>query len=214
MKSIIKLFVLIMLFILAGCSIDATDDQDPPTEESQGIVILNEGGSMEGYTPRGFEGVGLGLFTGDNVSSVFPEGDGTQIFLTFDLMDISAEQIESAELRSEHAHIEGTPFEDLGALIAEEVRYDSFSPLRWRLEPEENGASCEFATSPDGPFACDVTAAVNHSLADGHPYAQFRLRLTEAGDGDGVKDMVLFYITDPDTNEPGIFELEVVPGSE
>jgi len=216
MKPVVKFSILILLVVLAACNTDATDDQNPPapTEESQSIVILNEGGGMEGHTPRGFEGVGLGLFAGDNLNRVFPEGDGTQIFLTFPLNNISAEQVESAELRSEHAHIEGTPFEDLGTLIAEEVRYQSFSPLRWNLEPEENGSSCEFATSPDGPFACDVTAAVNRSLADGHPYAQFRLRLTDAGDSDGEQDMVFFYITDPNTNEPGIFELEVVPVSE
>ena len=40
-------------------------------------------------------------------------------------------------------------------------------------------------------------------------YAQLRLRLEKAGDGDGETDLVAFYKTNSNTNEPGIFEVEI-----
>ena len=49
------------------------------------ILLQNQGGSMEGHTPRGFRGMGTGLFAGDNLNQRFPDGDGVQLFLTFDL---------------------------------------------------------------------------------------------------------------------------------
>jgi len=41
------------------------------------------------------------------------------------------------------------------------------------------------------------------------PVAQFRLRLYAAGDGDGEQDLVAFFKSDSNTNEPGIFLLDV-----
>ena len=77
------------------------------------IVIPNLGtNALEGHTPRGFEGMGTGLFTGDNININFPEGDGVQIFITFDLSELTG-GVQSAVLRSEDIHITGTPFEDL-----------------------------------------------------------------------------------------------------
>ena len=63
-----------------------------------------------------------------------------------------------------------------------------------------------FAESRAGPSACDLTEAVQRSCADGYAYAQFRLRLDKAGDGDGRPDMVMFFKSNSNTNEPGIFE--------
>ena len=46
-------------------------------------------------------------------------------------------------------------------------------------------------------------------MNDSYPLAQFRLLLDRAGDNDGNPDMVAFIIADSNTNQPGIFELEV-----
>ena len=169
---------------------------------------------MEGHTPRGFRGMGTGLFAGDNLNPRFPEGDGVQIFLTFDLNAVPAGKIVSAVLRSNNVSIRGMPLKDLGALRAEEIRYDKFSSELWNLEPLPGGAVCEFATSPNGPFQCDLAETVQRSLNDSYPLAQFRLLLDRAGNSDGTPDMVVFFISNSNTNQPGIFELEVTVAPE
>ncbi len=173
------------------------------------VVIQNQGGDMEGHTPRGFQGMGTGLFLGDNLNPRFPDGDGVQIFLTFDLSNVPAGELLSAVLRSDHAQLRGPPFLDLGSIHVEEIRYSRFSPALWNSAPLSNGASCVFATRAGWPFECDLTEAVRRSLADAYRFAQFRLRLDKAGDGDGSPDMVMFFIADSNTNQPSIFELEV-----
>jgi len=104
--------------------------------------------------------MGTGLFAGDNLNPRFPEGDGVQIFLTFDLNAVPAGKIVSAVLHSNNVSIHGMPLKDLGALRAEEIRYDKFSSELWNLEPLPGGAVCEFATSPNGPFQCDLAETV------------------------------------------------------
>ncbi len=229
-----KLSVLFFLtFILAGCSTRTDQGQpvqsrsSPPTVretaetreaattlESDGsdtvtVVLSNQGGTLEGHTPRGFRGMGTGLFVGDNLNPRFPNGDGVQLFLTFDLSEVPAGQVLSAVLRSDNAHVQGTPFLDLGAVNAEEFRYDRFSSAVWNLAPLPNGASCVFAGQVGGPFGCDLTSALQRSLDDAYPFAQFRLRFDRAGDGDGIPDMVMFFIVNSNTNQPRIFELEI-----
>lgn len=44
---------------------------------------------------------------------------------------------------------------------------------------------------------------------DGYQYAQFRLRFEEISDADENPDLMIFFITTSNTNEPGIFKLEV-----
>ena len=185
-------------------------DFGPGAAQAQELVtrvLPNQGGAMEGHTPRGFRGMGTGLFTGDNLNPGFPNGDGVQIFLTFDLRGLPDGVVRSAVLRAGGVQIQGNPFRDLGALRGEEVRYRRFSSALWDKVPR--GASCIFADSRAGPFACDLTEAVQRSRADGYAYAQFRLRLDKAGDGDGRPDMVMFFKSNSNTNEPGIFELAV-----
>ncbi len=179
------------------------------TPVSQAFLLRNQGGAMEGHTPRGFSGKGTGLFAGDNRNPRFPEGDGVQLFLTFDLSTLPSGKVLSAVLRSENASVRGMPMKDLGSLRAEEVRYSEFSPALWNLERLPSGESCVFATSSGGPFRCDLSGAVQRSLNDSYPLAQFRLLLDQAGDGDGTTDLVTFFVTDSNTNQPGIFELEV-----
>lgn len=165
---------------------------------------------MEGHTPRGFRGMGTGLFAGDNLNSRFPDGDGVQLFLTFDLSTVPSGKVVSAMLGSENVSVRGMPLKDLGPLRAEEVRYQEFSSDLWNLEPFAGGDTCEFATSSEGPFRCDLSGAVQRSLEDSYSYVQFRLLLDRTGDKDGSQDLVAFFITDSNTNQPGIFELEVV----
>ena len=182
---------------------------------SKVILLQNQGGAMEGHTPRGFPGMGTGLFAGDNLNPRFPDGDGVQLFLTFDLSTVPSGKVMSALLRSENASVRGMPLKDLGPLRAEEIRYSEFSPALWNLEPFAGGDDCEFANLSEGPYRCDLAYAVQRSLNDSYPFAQFRLFLDLAGDNDGTQDLVAFFIADSNTNEPGIFELEVTvePGN-
>ena len=190
----------------------ATNTGAPVSSTGAQVVNLsleNHGGSMEGHTPRGFQGMGTGLFAGDNLNRNFPNGDGVQIFLTFDLSDVPPGKVQSAVLSSGHASVSGTPFKDLGALTADEIRYSGFSSSLWDLSPVENGANCILAESAAGPFQCDLSGAVQRSLDDSYQYAQFRIRLETAGDSDSKQDLVAFFKRDSNTNEPGIFLLDV-----
>ena len=91
------------------------------------ILLPNQGGRMEGNTPRGFSGMGVGLFAGENLNPSFPNGDEVQLFLTFDLNAVPSGKVVSALLSSEHASVRGMPLKDLGPLRAEEERYSEFS---------------------------------------------------------------------------------------
>jgi len=185
--------------------VDSTDS----TSLSKVILLQNQGGEMEGHTPRGFPGMGTGLFAGDNLNPRFPNGDGVQLFLTFDLSSVPPGTVVAALLRSENASVSGMPLKDLGPLRAEEIRYSEFSTALWNLEKLSGGDDCEFATSAQGPFRCDLADAVRRSLNDSYPFAQFRILFDRAGDSDGSQDLVAFFIADSNTNQPGIFELEV-----
>jgi len=178
-------------------------------EEAVRLVIENDGGNMEGHTPRGFQGQGTGLFVGDNLNPSFPNGDGLHAYLSFDLKDVPNGVVVSAVLSSNDASFSGEPFESLGSLNVEEVRYDRFSSALWNLEALEGGASCVFADSMDGNFECDLSGAVQRSFDESYGYVQFRILFDKAGDGDGLQDMVMFFKTNSNTNEPGIFELDL-----
>ena len=54
---------------------------------------------------------------------------------------------------------------------------------------------------------CDVTAAVLRAAQDHPERVQFRLAFERRGDNDRSKDLARFFLTDPNTNEPGIFTL-------
>ena len=192
-----------------GASPSRAIDSGDQTSLSKVILLQNQGGPMEGHTPRGFPGMGTGLFAGDNLNPRFPDGDGVQLFLTFDLSTVPSGKVVSALLRSGNASISGMPLKDLGPLRAEEVRYSKFSTALWNLEPLAGGDDCEFATSPQGPFRCDLADAVGRSLNDSYPFAQFRLLLDRAGDNDGTQDLIAFFIANSNTNQPGIFQLEI-----
>ena len=115
--------------------------------------------------------MGTGLFAGDNLNPRFPNGDGVQMFLTFDLSALPSGKVVSAQLRSENVSVQGMSLKDLGPLREEEVRYTEFSPALWNLRVPAGGDSCVFATSSKGPFQCSLTDAVQRSLDDSYPFA-------------------------------------------
>ncbi len=209
------LLVSIALLVTA-CSSPGNDATVPPgangpTPGPAGrgpLRLENQGGSMEGHTPRGFAGMGTGLFTGDNLNSRFPEGDGVQFFLTFTLPSGVAEP-GRAVLSSDALRVSGTPFADLGGIVADSVAYETFGPRVFDLPPDGDTVSCERVG--DGGLTCDVTRLVRSDIASGSSRTQFRLRFETAADGDGRQDLAMFFLTDSNTNEPGIFTLELTP---
>ncbi len=66
---------LVLALLVSACgssSSDAVPDQaavdDAVDSAALPLQIQNQGGSMEGHTPRGFAGSGTGLFAGDNLN--------------------------------------------------------------------------------------------------------------------------------------------------
>jgi len=170
------------------------------------ISVSNVGGAVEGHTPRGFAGTGAGLFVGDNLNPNFPNGDGVQTFLTFELPP-GLGTPSSAMLTTDALQTSGTPFEDLGPLQVDSVSYDTFGPDLFDLPADSGPVECQRVG--ENTLTCDVTAAVAADIAGGADRAQFRLRFDTPGDGDGVQDLVMFFRTDPNVGEPGIFTLVI-----
>lgn len=194
-----------MVLLLAGCAAEIRSSSPAVTDaNAEPVVVLNEGGAMEGHTPRGFAGSGVGLFAGDNLNSNFPNDDGVQIWLTFDLPP-EAQNATSIVLASDALEVRGDPFGALGQLQAAPVSFDAFGPQLFSLEPD--GAEITCPLPEDGSFSCDLSSTVVDELADGR--VQLRLRFEAIGDGDGEQDLALFFLTDSNTNEPGIFELRL-----
>lgn len=195
-----------LLFFLFNAAVSPAPAVSP-TNGGEQLIIPNHGGNKEGHTPRGFSGMGVGLFVGDNLNPNFPEGDGVQAFLTFDITPLRGEKFDVVTLSSDAAHIQGTPFNDLGNLLVESVTYDAFSRELWNLTPDN--PVCILATEAADSVSCDATDAVRAALEAGSDVAQFRLRFEKAGDSDSAPDLVLFYKQNSNTNEPGIFTLQV-----
>jgi len=171
------------------------------------VTIANNGtGALEGHTPRGFQGTGTGLFTGDELNARFPQDDGVQIWLTFDLPPDLGD-VTGATLRSSALTVRGNPFESLGSLQAAPVRFDAFGPQIVGTEPVGDAVTCPDPTGSD--FSCDVSDAAIAELAAGRERIQIQLRFEGVSDPDGEQDMALFFLSDSNTNEPGIFELEL-----
>ena len=184
---------------LPPSSVGAVTENEQPT-----ITLVNEGGSFEGHTPRGFPGFGTGLFAGDELNQNFPTNDGVQIWLTFELpTDISS--VAGATLQSPFLTVRGNPFESLGDLQAAPVRYDTFGPEVVGSEPVGPAVTCP--TPTDNNFTCEIGQAVNAEIEAGRERIQVQLRFEGISDPDGEQDMALFFISDSNTNEAGIFEL-------
>lgn len=207
MRTIVALLLGSTLAITA-CS-PVADDVNGQISESlaEHLIIDNLGdGSLEGHTPQGFAGSGIGLFAGDNLNANFPEGEGVQIFLAFPLPD-DLETVASATLVSENLTVRGDPFGTLGALRADPVEFDAFGPPVFSVDAIGEGGAC--TTDGATEISCNVTAAASEAVAAGRDHLQFRLRFDTPGNGDGEQDLALFFRTDSNTNEPGIFSLIV-----
>lgn len=183
----------------------ATSSSSAGAPSGDALVVENQGGSLEGHTPRGFAGMGTGLFVGDNLNAGFPDGDGVQLFVTFELPD-GLEGTEIVRLRSDSLDVSGDPFGDLGELSVAPVTYSEFGPHLFDLEPDAEAVAC--GRIGDSSIECDVTGAVAGSVAAGDTRVQFRLRFDRAGDSDGAADLAMFNRGDSNTNEAGIFTLE------
>lgn len=203
-----RLMVVLSAIVLVGAACTSTqqtsDTTDAPPSGSE-ISIPNEGGENEGHTPIGFPGMGTGLFAGDNLNSRFPEGDGVQMFLTFPLPETS--NTASATLSSDVLKTRGTPFDDLGVLVAERVEYDEFGPHLFALASSGDASPC--AIIGGTAVTCDVTGAVQSAADEGASSIQFRLRFERIADNDGQADLAMFYRSDSNTNEPGLFTLVI-----
>ena len=202
-----RLLVLVVAVILVGAactsSPQTTDSTDTPSVSE--ISIPNEGGENEGHTPIGFRGMGTGLFVGDNLNSRFPDGDGVQTYLTFPLP--AGATVTKATLHSDLLHTRGTPFNDLGALMVERVSYEQFGPDLFDLPSSSEQSSC--TVTGGTAVACDVTAALQAAADESATSIQFRLRFEQVADNDGNADLAMFYRTDSNTNEQGLFTLVV-----
>ncbi len=184
------------------------DDAVPVASSGDPVVVENQGGSLEGHTPRGFAGMGTGLFVGDNLNPGFPDGDGVQLFVTFDLPDTLG-STDRVVLRSDSLQVRGDPFADLGVLSAAPVTYTEFGPHLFDMELDGEPIGC--TRVGDFSIECDVSSAFGALGAQDGQNAkrvQFRLRFDQAGDRDGTADLAMFNRGDSNTNEAGLFRLE------
>ena len=198
------------VLLASACGSTATsevaDEAQAPSTFAE-VSIPNAGTTeLEGHTPRGFAGSGVGLFAGDNLNPNFPNGDGIQIWLSFALPE-GVGVPESAVLRSDVLSTRGDVFEALGELQAAPVSFARFGPELFDLEPTGELVTCERGAA--GSLTCDVDAAVIAAIESGDTLVQFRLTLEEISDSDGEQDLALFFLTDSNTNEPGIFFLDL-----
>ena len=197
--------------VVTACGSDdgAEPDTSAATDASPSIeplAIPNEGASMEGHTPRGFAGSGTGLFAGDSLNQSFPDDDGVQIWLTF-VVPAGIATPSRALLSSNELTIDGNPFEDLGAMQAAPVTYDSFGPEIFDLAADGPAVDCQLVG--ESRLECDVTDAAAVAIERGSERVQLRLKFDRVTDGDGDRDLAMFFLTDSNTNEPGIFQLEL-----
>ncbi len=185
---------------------------DPQVDSAERVVLPNQGGAFEGATLWHAEGSAPTLIVGDESNPDLPEGEGLEIYLTFDLSsatNLVGANVVSSHLRSRAMQqVEGTPFEDLGALSAAPVSYEAFPPVGDERTPIGDAVECE-ADPAAVQLNCDVASAVGAALAAGADRISFRLRFAEATDSDGAPDFALFFVSTPGLNEPGIFTLEL-----
>jgi len=184
-----------------------------PTTGADGVVTIeNQGGNFEGNLPWTTDGAGPGLFAGDNLSSEFPNDEGLAIYLAFSLAEVAEIDaglaIVRATLTSTALQVAGTPFEDLGALSAAPVDYEVFPPTIEEREPTLEPVACE-ANIDQATLTCDVTAALTAAAESGDDQINLTLKFAEASDGDGEPDIAVFFFTDPNTNDRGIFSLAI-----
>jgi hypothetical protein len=207
--------VVALLLVLTACgsasdgaSVSSTALADAAVEPTLHLPLSmpNQGGNLEGHGPRGFAGQGVGLFAGDELNANFPSDDGIQIWLTFDLPPVA--RVDRAVLRSDALSVRGNPFETLGELRVEPVRYSAFEPESFDLSTTGDLTTC-VADVEAGTLECDVTELVTAAADAGDDRVQLRLKFDVLSDSDGGPDLAMFFRSDSNTNETGIFTLDV-----
>jgi peptidylprolyl isomerase len=187
---------------------------DPQINADGSVTLANQGGEFEGNLPWNSDRAGPGLFAGDEIAEGFPDTEGVQIFLTFNIEGVEipeGQAIASAVLSSRAMAAAGTPFDDLGPLIASPVRFETFPPTPEEREP----IGPEVACVPDLEaqlLTCDVAAAMAELIDGEGTLVSFRLRFALPSDQDGQPDVAVFFFRDPNLNERGIFTLDIVFG--
>jgi hypothetical protein len=199
----------VMLFAAACSGTSAPASTSLPTTANAAVRIPNSGGTLEGHTPTAFAGMGTGLFVGDNLNTSFPEGVGVQLYLTFALPPSLT--VSTAVIASDALHIAGAPFEDLGPLLIEPVEYSAFGPELFDLEATGNPVVC--SVTGEATIECPVTDALDTAASRGDSNVQFRIRFDIEADNDGQQDLAMFFRENSNTNESGLFELVITPGS-
>jgi hypothetical protein len=111
-------------------------------------------------------------------------------------------------LRSDALSVSGNPFETLGELRVEPVDYVAFEPASFDLSAMGDLLRCD-ADVEAGTFECDVSEIVTAAADAGDKRVQLRLKFDELSDGDGEPDLALFFLNDSNTNERGIFTLDI-----
>ena len=111
-------------------------------------------------------------------------------------------------LRSDALSVSGNPFETLGELRVEPVHYSAFEPESFDLAATGDSTTCVVDVEA-GRLECDVTEIVTAVADDGDERVQLRLKFDVLSDSDGEPDLALFFRSDSNTNEPGIFTLDV-----
>lgn len=213
MKKNFTIFMIVGAVLVLLISIGTKNDSDTILDvqdiASSTIQILNKGGFSGGHTPIGFQGQGTGIFVGDNLNPNFPNGDGVQAFLTFDINTLKNSDFTKATLISNDLHISGSPFVDLGNIVVEEVQYNSFSSRLWNAE--SLGKVCELEQGAEvGIISCDISDVLSNAIRNGQDTLQLRLKFETISDGDNSADLAMFYKTNSNTNDSGIFIIEVV----
>ena len=193
----------------AASTADAPEAETPESEAptSTEISIPNAGTTdLEGHTPRGFAGMGVGLFAGDNLNPNFPNGEGIQILLHFALPEGTTSPGQ-AILRSDVLSTSGDALDALGPLRAARVEYDAFGPELFNIEPVSDLVVCELPT--ESSLSCDITESATAAIDAGRSSVQIQLTLELLSDNDGEQDLVLFNNGDSNLNEPGLFTLDL-----
>lgn len=134
---------------------------------------------------------------GEGVVTDTPAGAGDALayayraFYRFDLSGLVGANVTTATLRTYQYQVNGTPYTQLGNLLAEHVLLgDSLAP------GDFDGPACAPAlgtlslSAAIGARTLDATQAVRDDLTAGRPHCWIRLRFPTLGDGNTDEDLV------------------------
>jgi hypothetical protein len=85
--------------------------------------------------------------------------------------------------------------------------YDRFNAANFALPPDGEAVVC--TRTGENSLGCDVTEATTTAIRAGVVRVQFRLKFETLSDDDGQPDLARFFLTDPNSNQQGIFTLDL-----